>query len=64
MNAFLLLQTGDYFLLQTGDKMLLHEGVVGATSTGGGPVKRRNRLQQDDDEVTEIVKHMLNFLEP
>jgi len=34
------------------------------TSTGSGAAKRRKALQEDDDEVVEIVKHMMQFLEP
>lgn len=66
MNSFLLLQTGDYLLLQTGDKMLLNTGQA-ASSTGSGRAKKRTLrdfIQRDDDEVMEIVKRMLDFLEP
>ncbi len=63
MNAYFLTQSGQLFGLQNGDEFMLQALAIG-TSTGSGAAKRRKALQEDDDEVVEIVKHMMQFLEP
>ena len=61
---FLLLQTGDYLLLQTGDKLILAGGQSLGSGGSGARLKRKEHfnISEDDQEIMEIIRNVMNQL--
>ena len=63
---FLLLQTGDFLLLQGGGKIILESSPPYGDIGNAGRLSRRRRRDEadDDDEVLDLIKRMLDRIDP
>ena len=64
MNDFLLLDWSDYFLLEGTDRLILGVQVTDKGAGAGGKKKRRSlSIEQDDEEVMQVIRRMMEILE-